>query len=173
MREASFKLIGLPPHRNSTPMSLQNDHEDGTLHRTEKPLGTRVHMKVFTLERSEGVGMLVVERHRPPYNRWNDSTIIELGRESTRQEICGARGNRATRAAFNSTTTTMDRREGPLDVLKGWQWPPAFEQQVHVQNSLASHAHDSVAWAIESWLYTSSAKTNHLQYNMKLHQLSD
>jgi len=30
-----------------------------------------------------------------------------------------------------------------------------------------------VAWAIESWLYTSSAKTNHLQYNMKLHQLSD
>jgi len=31
----------------------------------------------------------------------------------------------------------------------------------------------SVAWAIEFWLYTSSAKTNYFQYNMELHQLSD
>jgi len=63
--------------------------------------------------------MLVVERHRPPYDRQNDSTIIKLGRESMRQEICGARRRMATRAAFDSTTTTMDRWEGPLDVLKG------------------------------------------------------
>jgi len=36
-----------------------------------------------------------------------------------RQEICGARRRRATRAAFDSTTTTMDQWEGPLDILKG------------------------------------------------------
>jgi len=83
-------------------------------------------MKVSTLERSEGVGTLVVERHRPPYNRQKDSTIIELGRESMRWEICRARGRRATRAAFDSTTTTMDQQEGPLDVLKGRQQLPGL-----------------------------------------------
>jgi len=107
-------------------MSLQNEREDGTSHCTEEPSGTRVRMKVSTLERSEGVGMLVVERHRPPYDRWNDSTIIELERESMRWEICGARGRRATGAAFDSTTTTMDQRKGPLDVLKGRQWLPGL-----------------------------------------------
>ena len=30
MREASFELMGLPPRRNGTPMSLQNDCKDGT-----------------------------------------------------------------------------------------------------------------------------------------------
>jgi len=100
-------------------MSLQNEREDGTSHRTEESLGTRVRTKVSTLERSEGVETLVVERHRPLYDRWKDSTIIELGRESMRQEICGARGRRATGAAFDSTTTTMDQWEGPLDMLKG------------------------------------------------------
>ena len=126
MREASFELMGLPPHKNSTPMSLQNEHKDGTLHYTEEPLGTRVCTKVSTLERSEGVGMLVVEKHRPPYDRRKDSTIIELGRELMRWEICGARGRRATGAAFNLTTTTMDWREGPLDMLKEWQWLPGL-----------------------------------------------
>jgi len=78
-------------------------------------------MKVSTLERSEEVETLVVERHRPPYVRQNDLTIIKLGRESTRWEICGARWRRATRAAFDSTTTTMDQWEGQLNVLKGRQ----------------------------------------------------
>jgi len=100
-------------------MSLQNEHKDGTSHHTEEPLGMRVHMKVSTLERSEEVGMLVVERHRPLYNRQKDSTIIEIRRESMRWGICRARGRRATGAALNSTTTTMDRQEGPLDMLKG------------------------------------------------------
>jgi len=77
-------------------------------------------MKVSTLERSEGVGTLVVERHRPPYNRQKDSTIIELRRESMRWEICGVRERRATGAVFDSTTTTIDQQEGPLDMLKGW-----------------------------------------------------
>ena len=90
MREASFELMGLPSCINSTPISLQNERKDGTWHHTEEPLGTMVHMKVSTLERSEGVGMLVVEKQRPLYDRWNDSTIIELGRESMRWEICGA-----------------------------------------------------------------------------------
>jgi len=121
MREASFELMGLLPRKNSTPISLQNEHKDGTLHRTEEPLGTMVCMKVSTLKRSEGVEMLVVERHKPPYDRQNDSTIIELGNESMWQEICGARRRMATRAAFDLTTTTMDWREGLLDVLKGWQ----------------------------------------------------
>ena len=117
-REASFKLIGLLSHKNGTPISLQNKHKDGTSHRTEEPSGTRVHTKVSTLERSDGVETLLVERHRPP-DRWKDSTISELGRELMRQEICGARGRRATGAAFNSTTITMNWQEGPLDVLKG------------------------------------------------------
>ena len=65
------------------------------------------------------MGTLVVERHRPPYNRWKDSTIIKLGRESMRWEICGVRGRRAIEAAFDSTTTTIDWQEGSLDVLKG------------------------------------------------------
>jgi len=121
MREASFELMGLSPYKNGTPISLQNEREDGTSHHTEEPLGMMVRMKVSTLERSEGVGMLMVERQRPPYDRQNDPTIIELGRESMRWEICGARGRRATGAAFNSTTTTMDQREGPLDMLKGQQ----------------------------------------------------
>jgi len=119
MREASFKLMGLPPCKNSTLISLQNECEDGTSHRTEKSSRTMVHMKVSTLERSEGVGTLVVERHRPLYDRRNNSTIIELGRESMRQEICGVRGRMATGAAFNSTTTTMNWQKGPLDMLKG------------------------------------------------------
>ena len=119
MREASFELMELPLHRNGTPMSLQNECEDGTSHHTEEPSGTRVRMKVSTLERSEGVGMLVVERQK-------DLTIIELERELIRQEICGARGRRAIRAAFDLTMTTMDRRKGPLDVLKGWRWLPGL-----------------------------------------------
>jgi len=107
-------------------MSLQNEHEDGTLYRTEESSGTRVRMKVSTLERSEGVKILMVERHRPLYNRQKDSTIIELGRESMRQEICEARGGRATRAAFDSTTTTMDQQKGLLDMLKGRQQVPGL-----------------------------------------------
>jgi len=78
-------LMGLPLCRNSTPMSLQNEHMDGTLHCAKEPSGMRVHMKVSTLERSEGVEMLVVEEHRPPYDRQKDLTIIELGRESMRR----------------------------------------------------------------------------------------
>jgi len=66
------------------PMSLQNECEEGTSHRTEEPLGMRVCTKVSTLERSEGVGMLVVVRCRPPYNRRKDLTIIKLERESMR-----------------------------------------------------------------------------------------
>jgi len=106
MREASFKLMGLPPHKNGTPISLQNECKDGTSHCTEEPLRTRVHTKVSTLERSEGVGMLVVERHRPPYDRQKDSTIIKLGKKLMRQEICGVR-RRTTGPAFNSTTITV------------------------------------------------------------------
>jgi len=121
MREASFELMALLPHKNGTPISLENEREDGTSHRTEEPSGTMVCTKVSTLERSERVGMLVVERHRPPYDKQNDSTIIKLGRELMRWEICGARERRATGAAFDSTTTTMDWQEGPLDVLKGWR----------------------------------------------------
>jgi len=109
MREASFELMGLPPYRNGTLMSLQNKREEGTSYRTEKPSGTRVCTKVSTLERSDGVGTLVVERHRPLYDKRNDSTIIKLERKSIRWEICGVRGRRATGAAFNSTMTTMDR----------------------------------------------------------------
>jgi len=30
MREASFKLMELPPHKNGTPIDLQNEREDGT-----------------------------------------------------------------------------------------------------------------------------------------------
>jgi len=82
--------------------------------------------KVFTLERSEGVETLVVERHRPPYDGQKDSTIIELERELIRQEICGARGRRATGAAFDSTMTTMDQQEGLLDMLKGQQQLPGL-----------------------------------------------
>jgi len=108
MREASFKLMGLPPRRNSTPMSLRNEHKDRTSHHTEEPSGMRVCIKVSTLKRSEGVEMLVVKRHRPSYDRGKDSTIIKFRRESMRWEICGVRGRRATRAAFDSTTTTMD-----------------------------------------------------------------
>jgi len=108
----SHLAVVSPPCRNGTPMSLQNEHENGTLHRTEEPSGMKVHMKVSTLERSEGVGMLVVERHRPPYNRRKDSTIIEPERELMRQEICGVRRRRTTRAAFDSTTTTMDQWKG-------------------------------------------------------------
>ena len=108
MREASFELMGLPPCKNGTPISLQNECEDGTSHRTEESLEMRVHMKVSTLERSEEVGMLVVERHRSLYDRRKDSTIIELESESMRWKICGMRGRRATRAAFGSTTTTID-----------------------------------------------------------------
>jgi len=108
MKEAFFELMGLPPHKNGTPMSLQNERKDGTLHRTEEPLGMRVHTKVSILERSEGGGTLVVERQRPPYDRRKDSTIIKLGRVLMRQEVCGMRGRRAIRAAFNSTTTTID-----------------------------------------------------------------
>jgi len=96
MREASFELMGLQLYRNSTLMSLQNECKDGTSHHTEEPLGMRVHMKISTLKRSEGVGTLVVERHRPLYDRQKNSTIIKLGRESMRQEICGVRGRRAT-----------------------------------------------------------------------------
>jgi len=107
-------------------MNLQNEHEGRTSHHTEEPLGMRVHTKISTLERSEGVGTLVVERHRPPYDRRKDLTIIELGRESMRQKICGARGRRATKAAFNLTMTTMDQQEGPLDMLKGQQWLPGL-----------------------------------------------
>jgi len=85
MREASFELMGLLPHRNSMPMSLQNKCKEGTSHCTEEPSGTRVHMKVSTLKRSEGVGTLVVERHRPLYDKRKDLTIIELERESMRR----------------------------------------------------------------------------------------
>jgi len=49
MREASFELMELLPHKNSTPMSLQNERKSGILHHTEEPLGTRVHTKVSTL----------------------------------------------------------------------------------------------------------------------------
>jgi len=83
--------------------------------------GTRVRTKVSTLKRSEGVETLVVERHRPLYDRQNDSTIIELGRELMRWEICGVRGRGATGAAFDSIMTTMDQQEGLLGMLKEWQ----------------------------------------------------
>jgi len=106
------------------PMSLQNEREEGTSHCTEEPSGRRVCTKVSTLERSEGVRTLVVVRHGPLYDRWKDSTIIELEKESMRWEICGVKGRRATRATFDSITTTMDQREGLLDVLKGWQHLP-------------------------------------------------
>jgi len=121
MASASFEVMGLMCQMNGTPISLQNDQDDGISHRTTEPSGTRVRTKVSTLERSEGEGTVVVVRHKPPYDSQNDSTMIALCSASIWQDTCGARKRRSTKAAFDLTMTTMDQQEGPLDVLKGQQ----------------------------------------------------
>ena len=63
---ASLGVMGLPPQRKGTSMSLQNEQNDGILQQTVDPSGTIEHMKVSNLERSEGEGTLVVVRQRPP-----------------------------------------------------------------------------------------------------------
>jgi len=126
MASASFEVMGLSCRMNGTPISLQNNQDDGISHCTTEPLGTRVRTKVSTLERSEGEGTAVVVRHKPLYDSRNDSTMVVLCSASIWWDICGARERRSTGADFNSATTMMDQREGPLDVLKGRQQLPGL-----------------------------------------------
>ena len=116
MTSTSLGIMELPPCRKGTPTSLQNKRDEGISYQTVEPSGTMVRMKVSNLERSEGEGTLVVMRQRPPYARWKDLTRRELWELSMKPESCGPSGRRLTKVDA-STVTTMEQREGPLEVL--------------------------------------------------------
>ena len=107
---------------NGTPISLQNDHEDGTSQWTAVSSGTKPRTKVSTRESSGEVGTREVESVKPPYPKRNASTARVVDKAPANREICGANANRSSED-FPSTVTTMLQRDGPLDVLKGRRHP--------------------------------------------------
>ena len=95
------------------------------------------------LWKGQRVETLVIERHRPPYNRQKNSTIIKLGRESMRQKICGQEGGGLLEQPSTQPRPQWISGRGWWMYWKGGDNCQAFEWQIHMQNLLASCAHNS------------------------------